>query len=454
MSSKSVVIVGCDVSGLSCASYLHKNGFSDVILLEAKERIGGRVSTVRKEDDFFYEAGAQWIHGSHQNIIKAIADQNHVKCVLDEINACDIYVENKGKLSDKSPKLKSINESFKNFEKITNDATEGITSKSYVDMLSYFKKNIKSDKQSKKIYESLLYQTQVLDGCNSLKDVSFSGYTQYKVCPGGNFSVIKGLDDLIAKIASKLPDNWFKLNRKVVRIDWSCLNENRYVIVEVLNILTGLKEVYKANYVVSTLPLGFLKNNHQSIFKPILPSKKINSIKKLGFGSVAKVILRYSNEFLKENSTKLYLLRKDTSDFGYYNVSMTKCFGNDEIFMTLWLSGKDAIKVEEFSEEKLKKIFTKDLQKFIPNIPFPKSAYVTKWTADPYTSGAYSFIAVNSNFKDFEVLAEPLIINYKEKKVVKVLFAGEATHTEYFSTMHGAYETGEREAKRIIEMCN
>ena len=49
MSSKSVVIVGCDVSGLSCASYLHKNGFSDVILLEAKERIGGRVSTVRKE---------------------------------------------------------------------------------------------------------------------------------------------------------------------------------------------------------------------------------------------------------------------------------------------------------------------------------------------------------------------------------------------------------------------
>ena len=38
-------------------------------------------------DDFFYEAGAQWIHGSHQNIIKAIADQNHVKCVLDEIKS-------------------------------------------------------------------------------------------------------------------------------------------------------------------------------------------------------------------------------------------------------------------------------------------------------------------------------------------------------------------------------
>ena len=56
---------------------------------------------------------------------------------------------------------------------------------------------------------------------------------------------------------------------------------------------------------------------------------------RLGFGSVAKVILRYSNQFLKENSTKLYLLRKDTSDFGYYNVSMTKCFGNDEIFMTV-----------------------------------------------------------------------------------------------------------------------
>lgn len=44
-----IVVIGAGISGLSCAHYLIKNGIKNVKVLDAKDRIGGRVHTVRPE---------------------------------------------------------------------------------------------------------------------------------------------------------------------------------------------------------------------------------------------------------------------------------------------------------------------------------------------------------------------------------------------------------------------
>jgi len=78
---------------------------------------------------------------------------------------------------------------------------------------------------------------------------------------------------------------------------------------------------------------------------------------------------------------------------------------------------------------------------------------VTQWSADKFTRGCYSFIAVGGDADNLRNMAEPLPENGGDGDVgfpPRVLFAGEATHEHFFSTMHGAYESGVREATRVL----
>lgn len=76
----------------------------------------------------------------------------------------------------------------------------------------------------------------------------------------------------------------------------------------------------------------------------------------------------------------------------------------------------------------------------------------SRWYTNKNFRGAYSFSSVQeaSLKSPREDLATPLI---GDDGHPAVLFAGEATHSKYFSTVHGAIETGFREANRIIKLC-
>ena len=87
------------------------------------------------------------------------------------------------------------------------------------------------------------------------------------------------------------------------------------------------------------------------------------------------------------------------------------------------------------------------LQKFLPKIqvPEPKSILRSDWYSNPNTKGSYSYQTVESELANLgpETLEEPLAKG-------KILFAGEATSLHHYSTVHGAIESGWREADRII----
>ena len=77
------------------------------------------------------------------------------------------------------------------------------------------------------------------------------------------------------------------------------------------------------------------------------------------------------------------------------------------------------------------------------DLPEPTGALVTRWAADPFARGSYSFLAVGSSPDDQRALAEPV--------GERLHFAGEATQEEFFATVHGAYLSGLREAERILD---
>lgn len=63
-----IIIVGAGAAGISALSKLMENGFSNVTLLEAENRIGGRIYTVPFASSVM-DLGAQWVHGDKGNII-------------------------------------------------------------------------------------------------------------------------------------------------------------------------------------------------------------------------------------------------------------------------------------------------------------------------------------------------------------------------------------------------
>ena len=97
----------------------------------------------------------------------------------------------------------------------------------------------------------------------------------------------QGYIKIIEYLKSKLSDDMFKLNEPVVEINWSDIDN------QIIKITTGNGQVYEANKVISTIPLGFLKAHHKTLFKPNLPEDKVLSIENLGFGCIDKIFIAF-----------------------------------------------------------------------------------------------------------------------------------------------------------------
>jgi monoamine oxidase len=79
---------------------------------------------------------------------------------------------------------------------------------------------------------------------------------------------------------------------------------------------------------------------------------------------------------------------------------------------------------------------------FGDEIPEPQDYQITRWAADPFSCGSYSFNAVGSTPQMRDDLASPL--------QHRLFFAGEATQRDYFGTAHGAYLSGVRAASLLL----
>uniref|UniRef100_A0A3B5L2A3 Amine oxidase domain-containing protein n=1 Tax=Xiphophorus couchianus TaxID=32473 RepID=A0A3B5L2A3_9TELE len=76
----------------------------------------------------------------------------------------------------------------------------------------------------------------------------------------------------------------------------------------------------------------------------------------------------------------------------------------------------------------------------------PKETVVTRWRADPWARGSYSYVAAGSSGNDYDLMAQPITPG---PPVPRLFFAGEHTIRNYPATVHGALLSGLREAGRI-----
>jgi spermine oxidase len=291
----------------------------------------------------------------------------------------------------------------------------------------------------------------------------------YEVCEGNQSLVWKKvgyktiLDILMRSYPDpnkKLPiDDKIHLNTKVQSISW---NKSESVTV-----LTIDNSSYFADHVIFTPSIGVLKQQSDKLFTPSLPSAKREAIEATGFGGVIKIFVHFPTKWWKDDHSFSFFWSEEDLHVDYPHgprksgiswitqlVDLEQNINNPNVW-SVWFAGDLVPEVEKLPIDVLKNgcefVFNKFLGKNY-NVTAIDQIVRSTWYTNPNFLGAYSFTKTGLYRPDLsyqEVLAEPL--NGVEGKPA-VLFAGEATNPVHFSTVHGAIETGHREAERIIKL--
>lgn len=171
-----------------------------------------------------------------------------------------------------------------------------------------------------------------LNGCTDLSYVSTRLLNHYQDCDGlQNVELKFGYSSILNLLDQKIPDDTICLNNTVEKIDWSdfktelsnndeknsdlalsCKENDLKIKVSCVN-----GEVFEADHVIVTVPLGVLKKHANSLFVPALSENKVKAIQSVGFGAVNKIFLEFTDPFWEPPAL--------------YNVIWNKSY--DEIFL-------------------------------------------------------------------------------------------------------------------------
>jgi Flavin containing amine oxidoreductase len=205
----------------------------------------------------------------------------------------------------------------------------------------------------------------------------------------------------------------------------------------------GEAETLLADCCVCTVPLGVLQKRAIG-FHPFLPLAHLKSIDAMGMGVLDKIMMLFGEQFW-EKKIQVGIAHEDPTRIqNFWDCSQDY---NEKPVLAMLLGGdaarrfdcKDGLSDDQVMAEAMATLRTL----FGDDIPEPLSFQVSRWLQDPYAFGSYSFAKIGSTEQDYDQVAQPGGKN--------LFFAGEHTSKHHHSTVHGAWDTGKREAERLIQ---
>ncbi|XP_024967035.1 lysine-specific histone demethylase 1 homolog 3 [Cynara cardunculus var. scolymus] len=475
---KKIIVIGAGPAGLTAARHLQRQGFH-VTVLEARDRIGGRVFTDRLSLSVPVDLGASIITGVEADVTsQRRPDPSSLICAqlgleLTVLNSdCPLYDTVTGKKvpPDLDEALEAeYNSLLDDMQLVVAQKGDHAIRMSLEEGLEYglkMRRNciehavhksdmvMGSEKSSTK--EEILspLERRVMDwhlahleyGCAaSLQEVSLPHWNQDDIYGGfgGAHCMIKGG---YGAIVDSLRDGLhIHLNHMVTDVCYQAENHGKDESQKRVKVSTENGKDFTGDAVLITVPLGCLKAETIK-FSPSLPQWKYSSIQRLGFGVLNKVVLEFSEVFWDDSVDYFGATAEETDQRGwcfmFWNVKKTV---NAPVLIAL-VVGKAAINGQDLSPSDHVKHALVVLRKLFGEaaVRDPVASVVTDWGRDPFSYGAYSYVAVGASGEDYDTLGRP--INNC------LFFAGEATCKEHPDTVGGAMMSGLREAVRIVDI--
>ncbi|CAN7657280.1 NAD(P)/FAD-dependent oxidoreductase [Bradyrhizobium sp. LjRoot220] len=400
-----VAIIGAGAAGLGAAHALKQFNLS-CIVLEARDRIGGRGYTIAPAPGILFDVGCGWLHSADKNSFVAIAAQLNIE--IDKSHP-PWREQSFGDIFPPRERAEFIEALDAFFDRLEEAATSGRDSAANLYLEPGNRWNPMIDAISTYINGSELDRVSVID-VQAYEDT------------GVNWRVRHGYGALMAAYGAPCP---LALNCAVTLIDHSA----RRVRIE-----TSLGTL-EAGKVIVTVPTNLIADETIR-FSPALP-EKVDAARGLPLGVDEKVMLALDEpEALPEDGN----LRGPTmrSAMGTYHL---RPFG--QACIEGFFGGRFALGLEEAGNGALAAQAIDEIAGFLGNDfrrklrPLAES----RWSHDPFARGSYSH-ALPGHAGKRAVLAAPVD--------GRLFFAGEATSPNFFSTAHGARDSGERAAKEVM----
>jgi monoamine oxidase len=400
--SHDVIVIGAGAAGLAAADMLARSG-RDVLLLEARSRIGGRCDTRRLPGLAVpVELGAEFIHG-RPRVTLELLERAGVPGV--DSTRTQRFVE-RGRLRP----IDAFAEAHKAMRATAALKKHDLSFKAFL--------NRRKLPRMTRTFATMMVQgfdaaDPALVSARDIADEWQTALGSSQMRPQGGYGPL--LEFLAKDLSIKL--------RTVVReIRW------QRGAVEIAGI--------RARQAVVTLPLGVLQSGLVR-FAPELKEKN-SSLANLASGPVIRVAMRFREPFWEERCPKVAFFHSPEAPFPTFWTPLPM----RAPLLTAWAGGPKAQVLTGSTKKELLRHALASVRSVFRHIPQPEAAYVQDWQVDPFARGGYSYVKVNGHG------ARRIL----QKSLADTLFfAGEATDTRgEAGTVGGALQSGIRAARELM----
>ncbi|RTL92972.1 MAG: FAD-dependent oxidoreductase [Bradyrhizobiaceae bacterium] len=404
-SSIDIAIIGAGAAGLGAAHALQGRGVS-CIVLEARDRIGGRAHTIMASPDVTFDLGCGWLHSADRNAFVAIAEQLSFTIDKSRPPWRDQAYEAAFPREERAEFIGAL-EAF--FTRTAEAAARGhdAPASDYLEP---------GNRWNGMIDAICTY----LNGCEleQMSLLDFEAYADTEV----NWRIRRGYGALVAAYGAGLP---IALNCNVTLIDHGDMRIR----------LTTSQGTLTADKVIVTVPTNLIADEAIR-FNPRLPAK-VEAAAGLPLGLDNKVTLALDGwEHLPKDSGmrgRSHTARVGSFQLRPFGQPCIEGFYGGSFAREIEAAGAGALAAQAIDD--VVALLGHDIRKSL------KPLAESRWGADPFARGAYSH-ALPGHAGKRAVLAAPVDD--------RLFFAGEATPPDFFSTAHGARDSGERAAREAL----
>jgi monoamine oxidase len=424
MSELDVIVIGGGVAGLAASRDLGVAG-RQVLLLEARERLGGRIFT-QYANGYPVELGAEFVHGCPPEIL-GLAAENGLSLAELQWN---VLRRKDGQWTDAAEIMSSMDRLFERMSAAETEADQSFQN---------FLDHVDAPKNAKQQALQFVEGFHAADpGRISVHSLIKSNTADQQIDGDRQFRWERGYQPFVEIIADHL-NSRVQLRTQVNGVAWKPGD---------VEVQTVDGQMYRASRVLITVPLGVLKAGVIR-FSPELPEKQ-QALQSLEMGRVRRVSLCFHRKFWEHRFSEKDRRFQDVSFFLTDDPQFPAWWTSNPLplpILTAWAAGHYA---QAFSQIHADQVIDRALDSLASILEMEpasvrrefKNGFTYDWQSDPFSRGAYSYALVGGSSAGC-ALAAPVADT--------LFFAGEATDYEgHNGTVHGAIASGQRAAKEIL----